>query len=92
MHKSPKDIARSLRAFRNAHRLGLLRCVRIVPGNYACEAALAQHETEYSGGAVPRLPFSQCTRVHCECKYVPIGTEKLRRMDGNEVPVIPGKK
>ena len=44
MHKTPKDIARSLRVFRNAHRLGLLRCVRILPGKYACDAAMAQEE------------------------------------------------
>ena len=31
MHKRPAQIARSLRAFRNAHRLRLLRYVRIAP-------------------------------------------------------------
>jgi hypothetical protein len=83
MHKTPKDIARSLRAFRNAHRLGLLRCVRILPGKHACEAALAQDKMEYLGNAVPRLPLAQCTRAYCECDYVPTGTEKLQRMDAN---------
>ena len=38
MHKSPKQIARSLRAFRNAYRLGWLRSVRILPRPGACEA------------------------------------------------------
>jgi hypothetical protein len=83
MHKTPKDIARSLRAFRNAHRLGLLRCVRILPGKHACEAAMLQDRMEYLGNAVPRLPFAQCTRALCECDYVPTGTEKLQRMDAN---------
>ena len=32
MHKTPEDIARSLRAFKNARKLGLLRGVRIAPG------------------------------------------------------------
>lgn len=80
MHKTPKDIARSLRAFRNAHRLGLLRCVRILPGKRACEA---QERMEYLGNAVPRLPLAQCTRAQCECDYFPTGTKKLQRMDVN---------
>ena len=42
MHKSPKEIARSLRAFQNAHRLNLLRCIRIAPGDGACDAARSQ--------------------------------------------------
>jgi hypothetical protein len=37
MHKTPKDIARSLRAFKRAHKLGLLHHVGIVPGAAACE-------------------------------------------------------
>jgi hypothetical protein len=81
MHNTPKDIARSLRAFRNAHRLGLLRCVRISPGEHACEAAAAQSRMEYLGNAVPRLPLAQCTRTHCECIYDPVGTDKLHRFD-----------
>jgi hypothetical protein len=81
MHKTPKDIARSLRAFRNAHRLGLLRSVRISPGKHACEAAMAQDRMEYLGNAVPRLPLAQCTRALCECDYVPTGTEKLHPID-----------
>jgi len=84
MHKTPKDIARSLRAFRNAHRLGLLRSVRISPGKNACEAAIAQDRMEYLGNALPRLPLAQCTRAHCECDYVPIGTQKLQRMNANK--------
>ena len=79
MHKTPKDIARSLRAFRNAHRLGLLRSVRISPGKHACEAAMAQDRMEYLGNAVPRLPLAQCKRALCECDYVPVGTDKLHR-------------
>jgi hypothetical protein len=79
MHKTPKQIARSLRAFRNAHRLGLLRSVRISPGPGACEAARSQYSVEYLGNVVPRLPLAQCTRGHCECEYVPMGSEKLLR-------------
>jgi hypothetical protein len=37
MHKTPKDIARSLRAFKRPHKLGLLHHVGIVPGAAACE-------------------------------------------------------
>jgi len=77
MHKTPKDIARSLRAFRNAYRLGLLRCVRISTGEHACEAARAQDRMEYLGNAVPSLPLAQCTRSLCECDYLPVGSEKL---------------
>jgi len=77
MHKSPKQIARSLRAFRNAHRMGLLRCVRIAPGPNACEAARAQRGIEYLGNAIPRLPLAQCGRADCECDYHPVGSEKL---------------
>ena len=63
MHKSPKQIARSLRAFRNAQRMGLLRCVRIAPGPNACEAARSQRGIEYLGNAIPRLPLAQCVRA-----------------------------
>lgn len=80
MHKSPSQIARSLRAFRNAHRLGLLRGVRILPGRDACEAVLGQFGREYPGNTVPRLPLRRCTRNRCECKYVAIGSEKFRRL------------
>ena len=86
MHKTPKDIARSLRAFRNAHRLGLLRCVRISPGAHACEAARAQDRMEYLGNAVPTLPLAQCTQSPCECDYLPVGSEKLKRLDANRWP------
>jgi hypothetical protein len=81
MHMTPKEIARSLRAFRNAHKLGLLRCVRISPGRHACEAAIAQDRLEYLGNALPRLPLAECTRTHCECDYDPVGTDKLHRFD-----------
>ena len=80
MHKSPKQIARSLRAFRNAHRMGLLRCVRIAPGPNACEAARSQRGIEYLGNAIPRLPLAQCLRADCECDYHPVGSEKLRSL------------
>jgi hypothetical protein len=80
MHKTPAQIARSLRAFRNAHRLGLWRCVRVVPGPDACEAARSQYGVEYLGNVVPHLPLAQCTRDHCECKYKPIGSEQFRRL------------
>ena len=80
MHKSPSQIARSLRAFRNAHRLGLLHSVRILPGPNPCEAVVGQFGREYPGNTVPRLPLPQCTRNRCECKYVAIGSEKFRRL------------
>lgn len=77
MHKTPAQIARSLRAFRNAHRLGLLRSVRISPGYNACEAAQSQVHVEYMGNIVPRLPLTECTQAKCECTYIPIGGGKL---------------
>ena len=77
MHKTPAQIARSLRSFRNAHRLGLLRSVRILPGHNACKAALSQIHVEYMGNVVPRLPLTGCTRAKCECTYVPVGGGKL---------------
>ena len=80
MHKTPKQIARSLRAFRNAYRLVLLRSVSISLGPSACEAARSQYGVEYLGNAVPRLPLAQCTRDHCECDYVPVGSEQMRRL------------
>ena len=82
MHKTPAQIARSLRAFRNAHRMGLLRSVRISPGPDACEAARSQFCVEYLGNVVPRLPLAQCARDHCECEYEPVGSEQLRRLRG----------
>jgi hypothetical protein len=80
MHKTPSQIARSLRAFRNMHRLGLLRAVRIRPGFDACEAARSQRAIEYAGAVVPRLPLQQCTRDLCQCKYMPLASSKLRRL------------
>jgi len=80
MHKSPSQIARSLRAFRNAQRLGLLRGVRILPGPNPCEAVVGQFGSEYPGNTVPRLPLLRCTLNRCECKYVAIGSEKFRRL------------
>ena len=77
MHKTPAQIARSLRAFRNAHRLGLLRSVRISPGRDACNAARGQTTVEYMGNVVPRLPLAQCTQATCECDYVPAGGGKV---------------
>jgi hypothetical protein len=80
MHKSPSQIARSLRAFRNAHRLGLLRGVRILPGPNPCAGVVGQFGSEYPGNTVPRLPLLRCRRNRCECKYVAIGSEKFRRL------------
>ena len=59
----------------------MLLAVRVLPGRNACEAALAQTGVEYSGNAVPHLPLAQCTGDHCECKYVPIGSDQLRALD-----------
>ena len=80
MHKTPIQIARSLRAFRNAQRLGLLSHVRISPARGACEAAHMLRVIKYPGSAVPRLPLAQCTSDECECKYAPVGSDKLRRL------------
>ncbi len=80
MRKTPSQIARSLRALKNAQRLGLLRGVRILPGRNACEAAVAQFGVDYSGNAVPHLPLAECTRDLCECKYVPVGSDQFRRV------------
>jgi len=77
MHKTPRQIARSLRVFRTAHRLGLLQAVRIVPGLNACEAVRSQVRVTYRGNAVFRLPLGGCTRAICECKYRPIAGGKL---------------
>jgi hypothetical protein len=84
MHKSPKEIARSLRSFRNAHRLKLLLCVRIAPGHGACDAARSQAGVEYLGDVVPRLPLAQCTRARCRCDYVPVGSRRLDRLNANK--------
>lgn len=86
MDKSIRQIARSLRAFRNAHKLGLLRGVRIVPGPDACEAAQSQAGTEHAGNIVPRLPLAGCMRNHCQCKYVPVGSAKLRQLNAGRSP------
>jgi hypothetical protein len=81
MHKTPSQVARALRALKNAQRLGLLRGVSILPGRNACEAAIAQFGIDYSGNTVPHLPLAQCTRDHCECKYVPVGSAQLHALD-----------
>jgi hypothetical protein len=81
MRKTPSQIARALRALKNAQRLGLLRAVRVLPGRDACEAVVAQFGVDYSGNTVPHLPLAQCTRDQCECKYVPIGSDQLRALD-----------
>ncbi len=80
MHKTPAQIARSLRAFQKLHRLGLLRGVQISVGMEACEAAHSQIGIEYPGYTVPRLPLTPCTRDHCECQYKPIGSGQMRRL------------
>ena len=85
MHQTPKQIARSLRAFRNAHKLGLLRCVVIVPGRDPCDAVAVQEGREYRGNVLPRLPLAQCTRARCECNYAPTGTDKLRQLDARDM-------
>jgi hypothetical protein len=84
MHESPSQIARSLRAFRNEHRLGLLRGVRILPGLKPCEAVVGQFGMEYPGNTVPRLPLRRCTRNRCE--YVAIGSEKFHRLRTTKKP------
>jgi hypothetical protein len=81
MHKTPAQIARSLRAFRKAHKLGLLRSVRILPGPGACEEARSQRDVEYLAVTVPSLPLPRCTRETCECGYLPAGSSLLRRLD-----------
>lgn len=81
MHKTPSQIARSLRAFWNAHRLGLLQSVCILPGPEACQAAHSQVGVEYRGDAVPGLPLKNCTRDTCECKYAPVGSDQFRRLN-----------
>ena len=86
MHKAPSQIARSLRAFRNAHRLGLLRSVRISPGAHACEAARSQQGIEYMGDIVPRLPLAECTRGLCNCKYAPLGSSRMHRLIASDKP------
>ena len=79
MHKTPKDIARSLRAFKRAHKLGLLHHVCIVPGASACEAARSQTGVSYICNAVPRLPLAVCQQKECSCDYAPIGKEPIGR-------------
>ena len=81
IHKSPKDIARSLRAFKNAGKLGLLRGVRIVPGPGSCEAVRAQQNIEYLGSTIHQLPLAECTRELCACEYQPCGSESLQRLN-----------
>jgi hypothetical protein len=80
MHKTPAQIARTLRAFRNAHRLELLRSVCVSPGRRACDAARLQYGLEYLGNIVPRLRLAECMGEHCECKYVPLGSEQLHKL------------
>jgi hypothetical protein len=73
MPKSPSQIARSLRALRNADRLGLVRGVRILVGPNACEAVLKQFASEYPANAMPSLPLPNA-RDRCQwgmpVKYV----------------------
>jgi hypothetical protein len=91
MHKTPSQIARSLRALHKARKLGLLRSVRIVPGHNACAAAHSQRGIEYLGDTVPELPLAGCTSECCECDYQPTGSELLRRLNVNQKP-LPEKK
>ena len=82
--KTPSQIARALRGLRNAQKLGLLRAVFILPGPDACDAAIEQFSATYSGDNVPNLPLAQCTCDNCDCKYLPIGSDKLRQLDLTE--------
>lgn len=84
MHKTPSQIARSLRALQKARKLGLLRSIRIAPGRNACEAARSQRDIEYLGDAVPRLPLTGCGRSRCECEYLSVGSKLLRRLNANQ--------
>jgi hypothetical protein len=77
VHRTPKHIARALRAFRRAHKLGLLQHVRIVPGASACIAAHAQRGISYICDAVPELPLGECTRQECDCDYAPMAKRKI---------------
>jgi len=81
MHKTPSQIARALRRLRNAQRIGLLRGVFILPGRGACEAAKEQVNAIYSADKFPSLPLPRCTCDICDCKYRPIGSDKLRRLN-----------
>ena len=81
MKKAPSQMARALRAFKNAHRLGLLRGVFVLPGSNACDAAIEQFSAVYSVDNLPELPLAQCTCEHCDCKYHLIGSDKLRNLD-----------
>ena len=85
MRKRPTQIARSLRAFRNSHRLGLLHSVRIAPGPDACDAVKSQIGFQYLGNDVPQLPLDKCTAPSCDCVYLPTGTEKLRQLDATAI-------
>jgi hypothetical protein len=86
MKKAPSQIARALRALKNAHRLGLLRGVFVLPGPHACKAAIEQFSAVYPGDKLPDLPLAKCDRERCECRYHPIGTDKLRVLDLNGEP------
>ena len=78
MHATPRHVARSLRAFKKAHKLGLLHHVRITPGPCSCEAARLQKDVIYICNAVPRLPLAQCMQHRCECEYAPVGGGPFR--------------
>ena len=77
MKKAPSQIARALRALKNAHRLGLLRGVFVLPGRNACDAAIEQFSAVYPGDDLPDLPLAQCTCENCDCRYHPIGSDQL---------------
>lgn len=81
MHKDSSQTARMLRALKDAQRLGLLRGVFILPGRDACAAAVEQFSAIYTGDTVPPLPLAQCTCDHCECNYLPIGSDESDRSD-----------
>ena len=92
MHKTPSQIAHSLRALQKAQKLGLLRSVRIAAGPDACEPAQSQRDIEYLGSIVPCLPVAGCTKVHCGCEYEPFGSDLLRRLNANQKPSLRRKR
>lgn len=64
-----EDLRRQSAALWHAHRLEILRGVRILPSD-GCEVSQAQKATVYAIGTLPGLPLDGCTRSpHCACFY-----------------------
>jgi len=80
MRAHPPQIARSLRAFRNARKLAQLLYVRIISGAKACDSAKLQIGVEYPDAGITTLSLAHCTSDKCECDYLPVGTRKLHRL------------